>query len=333
LRPKPDISVIIPTRNRPDYLARCLDGFARQALAEASFEVIVVDDGSDEPLDPVIEPFRDTLDIRFERRDHQGPGAARNTAIGLAAADLLILFDDDQQPLAKMVERCVAFHRQYPDEENFELLRIGPDPAQPRTPESIAMFEGQQMFSYPRPGVRLGEAYSWFWGGAVTCKRSIFRYGLYDPDYAMVEDAELGLRLSKWLDLNVHIGLELHALQLRNLSVAQLLLRACRMGYHHLIWQRNWPRDTDVGKRHMYRNAEKIVSQGPPLHEQAAGLEARARELGVIGAELNEATKSALSRFVDDLRRASDLARALAWLAARRDEPLESLLARTFPES
>jgi len=111
MAPRPSLSVVIPTYNRPELLAQCLEGFAGHTVPPESLEVVIVDDGLDVPLDPVLAAFEGRLNLRFERRDHGGPAAARNVGVVLASADHLILFDDDQSPLPDMAERCLAFHR------------------------------------------------------------------------------------------------------------------------------------------------------------------------------------------------------------------------------
>src|SRR4029450_13000555 len=44
-KPRPSISVVVPTRDRPQALRRCLQALADQTV-QGSMEVIVVDDGS-----------------------------------------------------------------------------------------------------------------------------------------------------------------------------------------------------------------------------------------------------------------------------------------------
>lgn len=73
---KPDISVIIPTYNRPRQLAQCLE--ALSATRGGNFEVIVVDDGSPEPAEAVTHTFADRLDIICLRQKNAGPASARN---------------------------------------------------------------------------------------------------------------------------------------------------------------------------------------------------------------------------------------------------------------
>ena len=58
---EPKISVVIPTRNRPKALCRCLEALSESTLDARSFEVIVVDDGSDQPLTSAISAGSRTL--------------------------------------------------------------------------------------------------------------------------------------------------------------------------------------------------------------------------------------------------------------------------------
>ena len=88
---KPDVTVVIPVRDRQAELARCLAG-----LADAP-RVIVVDDGSRDPT--AISSVAAAAGASVLRRPvNGGPAAARNT--GLAAADtpLVAFLDSDCVP-------------------------------------------------------------------------------------------------------------------------------------------------------------------------------------------------------------------------------------------
>jgi GT2 family glycosyltransferase len=87
----PTASIIVPTRDRPDYLEVTLASIAPQAAA-ASAEVIVVDDGAAAASRAVAERHGATYLAHPEPR---GPNAARNTGIDAAGAELLVLVDDD----------------------------------------------------------------------------------------------------------------------------------------------------------------------------------------------------------------------------------------------
>ncbi len=87
----PRVSLIIPVRNQPAYLAESLTSVFRQPYQD--IEVIVVDDGSTEDLGPAIAPWGDRL--RFVRQEPRGVAAATNHGARLATADLLAFHDAD----------------------------------------------------------------------------------------------------------------------------------------------------------------------------------------------------------------------------------------------
>jgi glycosyltransferase involved in cell wall biosynthesis len=89
----PRISVIVCTYNRPSSLARAIESIRGQQIDEP-FELIVVDDGSDEPAKVVDAPGSLT-DLRVIRTPHRGIGAARATGLAVARGELLAWCDDD----------------------------------------------------------------------------------------------------------------------------------------------------------------------------------------------------------------------------------------------
>jgi len=87
----PDVTVVIPTKDRPALLARCLDRVL--ASGEASgrpFEVVVVDDGSEPP----VRVERDDR-VRVVTTPGLGPSRARNLGIAGARAPVVAFTDDD----------------------------------------------------------------------------------------------------------------------------------------------------------------------------------------------------------------------------------------------
>lgn len=95
----PTVSVIVPTRNRLDLLRTCLDGLV--GTDYPAMEVIVVDNGSDDPatleylvaLDPArFRVLRDDGPFNFSRLN--------NRAAQLATGDLLCLLNNDIEMLA-----------------------------------------------------------------------------------------------------------------------------------------------------------------------------------------------------------------------------------------
>jgi GT2 family glycosyltransferase len=100
-------SIVIATRERADYLARCLAALRRQSVPADEFEVIVVDDASRTPVS--VEATAGGPATRLIRLSAQaGPSGARNAGIGAAASDVIAFTDDDCRPDERWLESGLA---------------------------------------------------------------------------------------------------------------------------------------------------------------------------------------------------------------------------------
>ena len=79
-------------------MSECLTALAALDYPPERFEVIVVDDGSDQPLDHVVYPFREKLTLQLFRQANRGPGVARNAGAAIARGVFLAFTDDDCRP-------------------------------------------------------------------------------------------------------------------------------------------------------------------------------------------------------------------------------------------
>lgn len=94
-RVSPDISVIIPTRNRADVLRLSLPRFLAQSLPPDRFEIIVVDDASEDDTETAVAE-QGRANLFFSKLPgHRAAGFARNRAIERARGELLVFVDDD----------------------------------------------------------------------------------------------------------------------------------------------------------------------------------------------------------------------------------------------
>jgi GT2 family glycosyltransferase len=91
------VAVIIPVRNRPDFLRNCLNSLVQQDFPIKQCEVIVCDDHSEEDLEPVIDMFRSHLPKLklLRQQEHRGPAAARNMGFRSSKADIFVCIDSD----------------------------------------------------------------------------------------------------------------------------------------------------------------------------------------------------------------------------------------------
>ena len=89
------VSVIMPTRNRLDTIVDAINSVVVQTYG--NWELVVVDDGGDDRLEPLIASYDDDR-IRLVRHDDQrGEGATRNTGLAHASGTAIVHLDDDDQ--------------------------------------------------------------------------------------------------------------------------------------------------------------------------------------------------------------------------------------------
>jgi len=103
-----DFSIIIPTRNRPAQFATALDAIRNLDYPCERFEVVVVDDGGDVSLEPILEPHRAALQIKLLRQPHGGPALARNRGAEAARGRILAFTDDDCAPAADWLTKLAS---------------------------------------------------------------------------------------------------------------------------------------------------------------------------------------------------------------------------------
>jgi glycosyltransferase involved in cell wall biosynthesis len=98
--------VVVPTRDRPRALARCLAALEAQRNARP-FEVLVVDDGSADA--PAVEAaVAGAPRARLARLEGAGPAAARNRGAREARGPVVAFTDDDCEPAGHWLSRLAA---------------------------------------------------------------------------------------------------------------------------------------------------------------------------------------------------------------------------------
>src|SRR3954452_14945140 len=88
---RPTISVVIPAYEAAGTIAEAVESALSQEPPPD--EVIVADDGSTDPLQEGLEPYRDR--VALPRLPHAGGAAARNAACGRASGDFVLFLDAD----------------------------------------------------------------------------------------------------------------------------------------------------------------------------------------------------------------------------------------------
>lgn len=102
------LSVIVPTYNRSNILDITLACLCNQNT-DYAFEVIVADDGSQEPIHEIVRKYEQYLDIQYVRQRDRGYQlcAVRNLGIRAAKYDLVSILDCDMAPNKNWVQSYV----------------------------------------------------------------------------------------------------------------------------------------------------------------------------------------------------------------------------------
>jgi GT2 family glycosyltransferase len=106
-------SIVVPTYGRPRQLSDCLEALAGQTFCEP-WEVVVVDDGSPEPIGGVADAFAGRLALRTIRQENAGPAAARNQGVHEARGEFIAFTDDDCLPEPGWLGQLVEAARERP---------------------------------------------------------------------------------------------------------------------------------------------------------------------------------------------------------------------------
>ena len=89
------VSVVIPCHNQAQYLGEAIESVLRQK--DVGFEIIVVDDGSDDDTTQVAQRYPG---VQLMRQPNMGLAAARNTGLRKSSGRYLVFLDADDRLLA-----------------------------------------------------------------------------------------------------------------------------------------------------------------------------------------------------------------------------------------
>ena len=185
---RPSVSVILPTRERIDFLRQAL----RSTLAQrdVSLEVIVIDDGTAGGCEHVVDEAGDDR-VRLVVHDgSRGVSEARNSGIAAARADWLAFLDDDDLLAPDNLSAHLARLRMDPDamwscvgsvhiDSRMTVVGSSTPPDPKRVPILVRWAN-----VIPLPSC------------VVVARRAIEAAGYFDPAFACHADWDLWLRLA-----------------------------------------------------------------------------------------------------------------------------------------
>jgi glycosyltransferase involved in cell wall biosynthesis len=104
--PQPKVSVVIPCFNLAEYLDEAIDSVLAQTFQD--FEILVVDDGSNDPYTKNKLSSLNKPCVRVFRSENQGLAGARNLAIANAQGQYILPLDADDRLAATFLEKAAA---------------------------------------------------------------------------------------------------------------------------------------------------------------------------------------------------------------------------------
>jgi glycosyltransferase involved in cell wall biosynthesis len=93
-----DFSIVIPSYGKPENISELLVSLASLTYPKSHYEVIIVDDGSPDPLSSAALQFPAISNLTILKQHNKGPSAARNRGADIAQARYLVFTDDDCRP-------------------------------------------------------------------------------------------------------------------------------------------------------------------------------------------------------------------------------------------
>jgi glycosyltransferase involved in cell wall biosynthesis len=113
-------TIVTPTYDRAHTLERAYKSLCAQTFRD--FEWIIIDDGSVDGTNDLVESWKTFFRIRYEWKPNGGKHTAMNRGVSLAKSDFVVFFDSDDSCTANALERFDYHWRQIPDPSRFASL-------------------------------------------------------------------------------------------------------------------------------------------------------------------------------------------------------------------
>jgi len=189
-------SVVLPGYNTPpDILRRAIDSVLNQTYPY--FELIIVDDGSEPSLEPIVKEYTDDR-INFIRHpENKGAGAAHNTGIKASKYDWIAFICHDDEWLPNKLEVCVPYiMNNYPEYKfffHFPII-IEQNIIKRSNINSIISKTGNYYIDF-----LIGKDLLIQTSCVIVSKECFNNYGYYDETGVLI-DWDIYLRFSQYID-------------------------------------------------------------------------------------------------------------------------------------
>jgi glycosyltransferase involved in cell wall biosynthesis len=187
----PLVSVVVTCFNYGRYLGRCLDSALRQSYPH--LEVVVVDDGSTDDTEQVMDAYRGDPRLSCLRQENRGQAVAKNAGIRRSHGEFVAFLDADDLWCADKLEKQMIL---------FDDQEVGVVYCRARyLDQDDHPIEYEMTGRYLQP--QRGQVTEWLFydnfvqfSGAVVRRECLERFGVFDESLSMGIDWDLWLRIS-----------------------------------------------------------------------------------------------------------------------------------------
>lgn len=122
----PHVSVVVPVFNAARLIGPALRSVFAQTFRD--FEVIVVDDGSEDRDELLAALAEFSGRVQYIRQANGGPAKARNTGVARASGEFIAFLDADDEWLPEKLARQVDYFREHPETGLLHTAVLGVTP-------------------------------------------------------------------------------------------------------------------------------------------------------------------------------------------------------------
>ncbi|MDD9912572.1 MAG: glycosyltransferase family 2 protein [Alphaproteobacteria bacterium] len=183
----PFFSIVIPVYNRAGRIGPTLKSCLEQTFQD--FEIILVDDGSSDNLEEVINTYNDDR-LRYIYQENAGGGAARNTGMLAAKGQYIALLDSDDMYFPEKLQKAYDF---LTENSTFNVLytpiQIDRGVGKYWVKPSRGIYENEHVADY------LMRRRGWTPISTVVVEKNLAQKVLFNPEVVYGDDTDFAIRL------------------------------------------------------------------------------------------------------------------------------------------
>lgn len=187
----PDISVIIPTFNRSEFVHHALNSVLIQTYR--NLEVIIVDDGSTDNTEVCIRKImmrEGHIPIRYVKTTRQGVASARNMGVGQSSGRWIAFLDSDDRWVPEKLSRQMEYLQENPDSRIVYTLERWIRSGRRVNPPAVYRKYSGDVFVHCLPVCMIGTS-------SVLMEKTLLKEaGEFNTEYPVCEDYDLWLRIA-----------------------------------------------------------------------------------------------------------------------------------------